>query len=160
MTWRTLILVLLVAGCAYGRGLEPGHSTIEQVKVSMGEPTMVREYSDGTQALWYSKLPYGRENWAAVMDRDGILVSFDQRLTEQNIARIKPDQSKADDLLDILGPPYRRMKFPYKDVEAWEYPLWTTPESQTLYVEVSPDFVVRKVYKLFDRDTRRPFPFM
>jgi hypothetical protein len=157
MRWRNL-LVLLATACAYGKGLVPGESTIEQVKGSMGEPTMVREYSDGTQALWYSKLPYGRENWAAVVDRNGILVSFDQRLTDAYISRIQADKSTAENVLDLLGPPYRRMKFPLKDVEAWEYPLWTSPEKQTLYLEVSPDFVVRKVYRLYDRDTRRPFP--
>jgi hypothetical protein len=157
MRWRNLV-VLLLAGCAYGKGLMPGESTIEQVKASMGEPTMVREYADGAQTLWYSKLPYGRENWAAVVDKNGILVSFDQRLTDAYIAKLQPDRSTANDVLDLLGPPYRRMKFPYKDVEAWQYPLWTSPEMQTLYLEVSPDSVVRKVYRLYDRDTRLPFP--
>jgi hypothetical protein len=157
MRWRNL-LVLLVAGCAYGSGLVPGQSTIENVQVSMGTPTMVREYSDGTQALWYSKLPYGRENWAAVVDANGILMSFDQRLTGPNIARLVPDSSTADNVLDILGPPFRRTKFPYKDMEAWEYQLPTTPERQTLYVEVSPDFMVRKVYRLYDRDMNNKFP--
>ena len=152
-------LLLLASGCAhYGAGLAPGQSTIEQVKASMGEPTLVREYSDATEALFYSKLPYGRQIWAAVVDRNGILVSFDQRLTDRHIARITPDRSTAENVLDILGPPFRRMKFPFKDIEAWEYQLPTTPEYQTLYVEVSPDFVVRKVYRLYDRDMRNKFP--
>jgi outer membrane protein assembly factor BamE (lipoprotein component of BamABCDE complex) len=157
MRWRNL-LVLLAAGCAYGSGLVPGQSTIENVQASMGTPTMVREYSDGTQALWYSKLPYGRQNWAAVVDPNGILVSFDQRLTDANIARLQPGHSTADNVLDFLGPPFRRTPFPFKDGEAWEYQLPTTPERQTLYVEVSPDSTVRKVYRLYDRDMNNRFP--
>jgi hypothetical protein len=157
MRWRNLV-VLLAAGCAYGSSLVPGQSTVEDVRVSMGNPTMVREYSDGTQALWFSKLPYGRENWAAVVDPNGTLVSFDQRLTAANIARLQPDSSTAENVLDILGPPFRRMKFPLKEIEAWEYQLPTTPERQTLYVEVSPDFMVRKVYRLYDKDMNNKFP--
>jgi len=157
MRWRNL-LALLAAGCAYGSSLVPGQSTVEDVRVSMGTPTMVREYSDGTQALWFCKLPYGRQNWAAVVDPNGILVSFDQRLTDANIARLQPGNSTADNVLDILGPPFRHTPFPFKDGEAWEYQLPTTPERQTLYVEVSPDSRVRKVYRLYDRDMNNKFP--
>jgi hypothetical protein len=50
------------------------------------------------------------------------------------------------------------MKFPLKDIQAWEYQLPTTPERQTLFVEVSPDEIVRKVYRLYDRDMNNAFP--
>jgi len=123
----------------------------------MGAPTMVRDLPGGDQLLWYSKLPYGRESYAARIAPDGTLVSLEQRLTPENIAKLRPDESVADDVLDILGPPSRRFKFPFKDRESWEYQLWTTPERQTLYVEFSPDNVVRAVYQLYDRDTRRGF---
>lgn len=155
-----ILLAALVAGCSgYGGGLVPGQSSVEDVRAAMGEPTMVRELPDGDQVLWYSKLPYGRESYAARIDPDGTLVSLEQRLTPANIAKLRPNESIADDVLDILGPPYRRFKFPLKDRESWEYQLWTTPEKQTLYVELSPDNVVRAVYQLYDRDTRRGFPF-
>lgn len=158
MTLRKLLPLLILAGCAYGRGLVPGQSTVEDVKVSMGQPTMVREYSDGTEALWFSKLPHGRQNWVAVVNKDGVLVSFDQRLTDQYISQIKPDASTTDNVMDLLGPPYRRVPFPFKPLEAWEYQLPTTPERQTLYIEVSQDSVVRKLYKLYDRDLKNAFP--
>jgi len=152
-------IALLAAACAhYGADLVPGNSTIEQVKGSMGEPTMVRQYSDGTDALWYSKLPYGRQNWVAVVNKDGILVSFDQRLTDKYISQIRPSASTADNVLDLLGPPFRRTPFPFKPGEAWEYQLPTTPEYQTLYVEIAPDGMVMKLYKLYDRDLKNKFP--
>jgi outer membrane protein assembly factor BamE (lipoprotein component of BamABCDE complex) len=156
----TILLAALLAGCSgYGGGLVPGQSSIEDVRAAMGEPTMVRNLPDGDQVLWYSKLPYGRESYAARIAPDGTLVSFEQRLTPENIAKLRPNESTADDVLDILGPPYRRFQFPFKDRASWEYQLWTTPERQTLYVEFSPDNVVRAVYRLYDRDTRRGFPF-
>jgi len=162
MRLRNLVvssLTLLAAACAhYGADLVPGSSTIEQVKGSMGQPTLVRQYSDGTEALWYSKLPYGRQNWAAVLDKDGILVSFDQRLTERYIQQSRPNASTADNVLDLLGPPFRRTPFPFKNAEAWEYQLPTTPEYQTLYVEIGQDSVVKSFYKLYDRDLKNKFP--
>ena len=156
MSLRAVLAILLLAGCAYGRGLSVGHSTIDDVRVSMGEPSLVRDYSDGTKTLFYSKLPYGREIWAAVVDKDGVLLAFEQRLTDKWIARIQPEKSTAEDALDLLGPPYRRAKMALKNDVAWEYQIRTMPENQTLYLEISPDGVVRKAYRLFDRDLRRP----
>lgn len=152
MRWCNLVFAALVAGCAYGRTLVPGQSTALDVQASMGKPTAVREHADGTRTLWYSKLPFGRENWAAVLDKNGVLVSFEERLTEASIAKIQPARSTTEDLLDQLGPPYRRTKMSRMEVEAWEYPLLRTPRPQTLYVEVSPDGTVKKLYKLVDRD--------
>jgi hypothetical protein len=154
---RWLVLsVALASGCASysGAGLVPGQSSVEDVRAAMGEPTLVRELREGGEILWYSKLPNGRESYAARIDRDGTLVSIEQRLTPEHIAKLRPNESTGDDVLDILGPPYRRFKFPLKDRESWEYPLWTLPDQQTLYVELSPDNVVRAVYQLHDRDTQ------
>jgi hypothetical protein len=158
-SWLMPILAL-AAGCASysGAGLVPGRSMIEDVRAAMGEPTTVRQLADGDQVLWYSKLPYGRESYAARIAPDGTLVSLEQRLTAENIAKLRPNESVADDVLDILGPPSRRFKFPFKDRESWEYQLRTSPDLQTLYVEFSPDNVVRAVYQLHDRDTRHRFP--
>src|SRR4051794_40147375 len=100
MRWRNL-LVLLAAGCAYGSSPVPGQPSVGDGRGSMGNPPMGRGYSGGRQALWFSKLPYGRENWAAVVDPNGPLVSFDQGLTRENIARLQPDSSTAENVLDI-----------------------------------------------------------
>ena len=162
MTRRNLLILAaaLASGCASysGAGLVPGQSSVEDVRAVMGEPTLARPLPDGGEVLWYSKLPNGRESYAARIAPDGTLVSLEQRLTAQNIAKLRPNESTGDDVLDLLGPPYRRFKFPLKDRESWDYPLWTTPEKQTLYVELSPDNVVRAVYQLYDRDTRLRFP--
>jgi hypothetical protein len=149
----------LIAGCASysGSGLVPGQSTLEDVEAVMGAPTLVREASDGERTLWYSRLPLARESFAARIDPDGILVSLEQRLTAENIAKLRPDQSSAEDVLDILGPPYRVYQYPRMQREAWEYQLRTPPSNMNLYVQVSPDRVVREVFQLHDRESEWPF---
>ncbi len=154
-------LVLLAAtalGAGYGSDLSPGRSTEKDVRRSMGKPTLVRKSADGGQVLWYSKLPHGRENWAARLNSKGVLVSFDQRLTDANIAKIRPDKTTASQVSDLLGPPFRKVKNAFNNRVVWDYQLRPRPEPQTFYVEVSPDGVVRKAYKLNDRDRGSTFP--
>ncbi|HXJ08335.1 MAG TPA: hypothetical protein VNH12_02430 [Burkholderiales bacterium] len=128
------------------------------MRKSMGKPTLVKKAPDGGQVLWYSKLPYGRENWAARLNAKGVLVSFDQRLTDANISKIRPDKTTAGQLADLLGPPFRKVKNAFNARVVWDYQLLPRPEAQTLFVEVSPDGVVRKVYRLNDRDRGGKFP--
>lgn len=47
---------------------------------------------------------------------------------------------RCEDVLDILGLPYRRFEFALKDRESCEYPLRTTPDKRTLYAELSLGF--------------------
>lgn len=159
MAWRNYLvsLAVLLSGCAAGysgAGLVPGQSMVEDVEAAMGEPTAVKDTAGGERVLWYSKLPNGRESYAARIDPQGRLISIEQRLTQENIAKLQPNVSTTDDLFDLLGPPYRIFKYPLKDLEAWEYQLRTSPELKTLYVDVSPDHIVRQVYQLHDRDMR------
>jgi hypothetical protein len=78
------------------------------------------------------------------------LISLEQRLTRENIARLRPNRSTADDVLDILGPPFRVYQYPHMQRAAWEYQLRTPPSNTSLYVQLSPDRVVREVFQLQD----------
>jgi len=153
-----LLLAATALGAGYGSDLKPGRSTEKDVRRSMGKPTLVKKAPDGGQVLWYSKLPHGRENWAARLNAKGVLVSFDQRLTDANISKIRPGKTTAGQVADLLGPPFRKVKNAFNDRVVWDYQLLPRPEAQTLYVEVSPDGVVRKAYKLSDRDRGGRFP--
>ncbi|MGE5639751.1 MAG: hypothetical protein ACM30H_06610 [Clostridia bacterium] len=159
---RILLALLFlsgVAGCAnYGAGLVPGQATESDVVVAMGQPTAVKDSANGDRTLWYSKLPFGRENWAARLDAHGTLVSFDQRLTERYMAQLKPNVMTTNDVFELLGPPYRESKMPLKDRAVWEYPVRIAPNLQTLYVEFSSDGVLRDAYRLYD-ETREDFFF-
>jgi hypothetical protein len=154
----TAAVVLLLAACASysGRDLQPGVSTVADVHAAMGAPALVREAPDGGKLYWYPRLPYGRESFAARIAPDGRLVSIEQRLTDQHIAKLRTNESTAEDVLDILGPPADVYRYPRQQREAWEYPLRKPPQSRSLYVQMSPDKVVREVYELDDR-TLDPF---
>lgn len=149
----------LIAGCASysGSGLVAGESTLEDVDALMGTATLIRDAPGGEKVYWYSRLPLGRESFAARIDPDGTLISLEQRLTGENITKLRPNQSTAEDVLDILGPPYRIYQYPRMQREAWEYQLRTPPSNMNLYVQVSPDRVVREVFQLHDRESEWPF---
>ena len=152
------LLMALAAAGAQGARLAPGKSSVAEVRAKMGKPTLERKLANGETVLWYSKLPNGREIWAARIDRSGTLVSLEQRLTSKYIGRLRADKSTADEVLDTIGPPYRKVKMPFKGRTAWEYQLRNGSELKTLYLELSPDNMVRAVYQLHDRDMQRPFP--
>ena len=135
-----------------------GQSTVQDVKATMGEPALVRKSADGGETLWYPRLPFGRESFAARIDPNGTFISMEQRLQPQYIAQLQPGKSTADDVLDTLGPPYKVYQYPRKQREAWEYQLRTPPENKNLYVQLSPDRVVREIYQLNERDIE-DFPF-
>ena len=153
---KRLFLMLLLAGCASygGMGLEPGKATAADVRAKMGEPTTVRKLADGGEVLWYSRLPYGRESFAVRLDKDGRLASIEQRLTSDHIAKVVPNKSSAEDVLDTLGPPYRVLDLPRQERKAWEYQLKGNFTPQVLYVQLSADNVVRELVQIEDQAPR------
>jgi hypothetical protein len=152
----------LLAGCASysGSALVPGQATEQDVVALMGEPALVRAASSGERTLWYPRLPFGRESFAARIGPDGRLLSIEQRLQPQFFARIRANQSTVDDVLDILGPPDEVTQFARKQRETWSYPFRLSPNLMTLYVAFSPDRVVREVFQLHDDEEEFPFVFM
>lgn len=151
----------LAAGCASysGHGLVPGQSTAQDVIGVMGRPALERSGPGGERVLWYPRLPFGRESYAARIDAQGRLVSIEQRLAPHVVARLRPGQSTAEDVLDLIGPPYDVYQFPRMQREVWEYQLRTPPSHKNLYVQLSPDRVVREIYQLHDLEAEAFFPF-
>jgi hypothetical protein len=146
-------VLLWLAACASfsGHNLEPGVSTVADVQATMGAPALVRDAPNGEKVYWYPRLPFGRQSFAARIAPDGKLVAIEQRLSDEHIRKLKPNESTAEDVLDILGPPSDVYRYPRQQRETWEYPLRKPPQSRSLYVQMSPDKVVREVYELDDR---------
>lgn len=148
------VLAVVLAGCASesGRGLTPGVSTEAQVEALMGPSADRRQAAGGEVVRYYPRLPHGRETFAARF-REGKLVALEQRLTEANVARLKADVSKAEDVRDLLGPPYRTTRYALSGRTVWVYPMSGLFYPRLLHVEFTPDEVVREV-RFFD-DTDR-----
>ena len=155
-----LLLALAVAaataaGCATSRNLQPAQSTRADVEAALGQPAEVRPRSDGETWLYYPNQPFGRKVQVARVAPDGKLIAVEQRLSEEYIAKLIPNQSSRDDVLALFGRPYERL-----NVARMERDMWTWYMRQygtlkaTLNVQMSPDGVVREVYVLDDNDTR------
>jgi hypothetical protein len=146
-----LILAVLCAGCASfdGRGLVPGQSTADEVERLMGPAADKRAGPGGESWLYYPRQPYGRKTFVARVAADGKLIALEQRLTDENIAKIVPQTTRRDDVRNLLGPPYVVSSFPRMEREIWQYYVRHFGDPGipvTLYVQFSPDGVAREVY--------------
>lgn len=156
---RNLLLVLLLASCASfdGRYLVPGQSTLAEVEKAMGPAADKRPGANGETVYYYPRLPWGYESYAARIGADGKLVRVEQRLTEDNIGRVKAGATRADEVRDLLGPPYEPMKQARTGKEIWTYPMRIAgyPRPKWFLVHVSPDGLVSDTYLIDDPNYNR-----
>ena len=148
----SIAAILLAAGCAGydGRGLVPGQSSAAEVEALMGPASDTRKAANGETVRYYSRLPAGRDMYAARIGPDGRLIAIEQRLTEEYVAKLRPGSSRADDVRDVLGPPYRVDAFPRLEREIWTYPAHGLTTDKLLIVQLSGDGVLREVFMMDD----------
>lgn len=163
---RTLLALCLALGlgaCAsfHGGGLTPGVSTSAEVERVMGVPAEKRQVA-GETWYFYPRQPYGRKTFVARVAPDGRLLAIEQRLTDENVAKIIPNTTRAEQVRELLGPPwaaghYARLE---RNIWTWHMRRFGDPGIPVqLNVQMSPDGVVREIYVLDedDRDKdRRP----
>src|SRR5213596_2367697 len=117
-----LLLAFLLPGCATWRDLTPQQSTATDVEAVMGKPVEIRKLS-----------------------------AVEQRLSEDYIAKVIPNQTTKEDVHDLFGPPYEFLTFPRLERETWSWYMkrfGVLPV--TLNVQMSADGVVREIYVLDD----------
>jgi hypothetical protein len=145
-----------LAGCAPFQLPEPG-TPVAQVEGRMGPAADKRVHSDGETWYYYPRQPHGLAMYVARVDKDGRLLAMEQRLTDENVARLEKGKTRADDVRDLLGPPWKVWPYPRMQRDIWEYRMTIGGAGgvpQGLYVQVSPDSIVREVYVLNDPDNR------
>ena len=154
---KRLLLLAVLAGCAGvdGRGLVPGQSTAADVEAIMGPAADKRPAAGGETVYYYPRLPFNKATYAARIAPDGRLVALEQRLTQQNIDKLKPGVTRAEEVLDLLGPPYRPMKQAASGDEIWTYPFLVPgfPLPRWFLAHISPDGVLREK-NIIDDPTR------
>jgi hypothetical protein len=151
-TW-CVTLLLLAAGCAgyEGRGLVPGQSTAAEVDALMGPAAERRAGPNGETVLWFPRLPAGRMSYAARIGPDDKLIAIEQRLTEENLAYLERGKTTAEMVHDLFGPPNKVNQFPRMQREVWTYQMPAVmTEWKVLYVQFSPDGVLREYYYMDD----------
>jgi len=119
-------------------------------------PAEVRPGPNGETVHYYPQLPYGRVTYAHRYGADGRLIGIEQRLTEQNAAKIVRGQTSMEEVRDLLGPPWRPER--YLEREAWTYPMWIEgdPNPKWFIVQMSRDGIVREAYLTDDPQFKQP----
>ena len=130
----------------------PGESTLAEVEKLMGRPAETRPAPGGETVHFYPRLPWGYATYAARIGPDGRLVALEQRLTEQNIALLKPGVTRAEDVRNLLGPPFEPMKQAWSGNEIWTYPMRIAghPTPKWFLAHVSPQGVLTETYLIDD----------
>jgi hypothetical protein len=159
-TFVAILVLLGIAACATfdGRGLTPGVSTAAEVEQVMGAPVEKRQVGGETWSF-YPRQPFGRKTFVARHGADGRLIAIEQRLTDENIAKIVPNTTRAEQVRDLLGPPYAATHFARLDRNIWTWHMRRFGDPGIpvqLNVQMSPDGVVREVFILDESGSDRP----
>jgi hypothetical protein len=154
----TLIIALTLAACASfdGRGLTPGQSTTADVERLLGAPAEKRQAAGGETWYYYPRQPYGRKTFVARVGADGRLVALEQRLTDENVAKIVPNTTRAEQVRDLFGPPWSAGHYARLDRNIWTWHMRRFGDPGIpvqLNVQMSPDGVVREVFILDESET-------
>ena len=149
--------LLLAAGCASidGSGLVPGKSTAKDVQAQMGAPVERQQAAGGT-VWWYPLGPSGFHSYAVLIGPDNIVKSVDQRLTVENVKLVRTNEWTRKEVRELFGPPFFVSTLPRMQREIWEYQILDVAFKWKLWVQFSPDGVVREVLQMRHPDMDPP----
>jgi hypothetical protein len=118
-----IVAAVVAAGCAFvpGANLQPGLSREADVRTALGPSGYEWSESDGSRGLAFPRGPLGTQTFIARLDAGGALRSLEQVLDEDHFRRVRPGMTTSEELLRLIGPPWRRMEFPRKEQVAWDY---------------------------------------
>jgi hypothetical protein len=152
---------VLLAGCASysGRGLVPARSSAADVESIMGAPALKLALPGGGEEWFYPHGPLGWDTYAVEIGPDGVMRAIEQRLTVENVARLKPSVATMKDAQALLGPPFEISRLPRMKRTDWGYRIHEAPWWWIFWLQFSDDGVLREVIKLpdFEREGEAPF---
>ncbi len=130
--------LLAVSACSglTGPPLAPGQSEAD-VLARLGRPSNV--YTAGnSRFLEYRHGPMGQTTDMAQIGPDGRLQSFEQVLTMEKFAQIIPDQTRQEQVLQLVGAPSEILYYRHVRMNGWNYPykesnVWDS--MMTIYVD-------------------------
>lgn len=148
----------LIGGCASydGRGLVPGQATESDAIALMGRPAQTLDLPGGGKALYFPRLPWGRETFMVTTGADGRVRDRRQILVPENIKRIRAGTTTKEQVRELLGPPARIARAALKPLDYWEYPWLLVEEKRMLWVGIADDGVVRDVIEMHDLESDEP----
>jgi hypothetical protein len=150
-------LAALLAGCASysGSSLVPGKSTGADIQATMGAPDERQAYP-GETVWWYPRGPSGFHSYAVHVGSDGVLKRIEQRLTVENVKKVAANAWTKKEVRELFGPPFLVSSLPRLQREVWEYQILEVDFKWKLWVQFSPDGVVREVLQMRHPDMDPP----
>jgi hypothetical protein len=154
----TCLAACLLSGCASysGSSLRAGQSTAADAEALMGKPAERVEKPGGGSVLYYPRGPAGRETYAVSVGADGKVQAVEQRLTDENIAKVVRGTWTTREVRELFGPPSFTTRLPRLERDVWEYPMDHISAPKILLVQFSYDGIVREVFKMTDYISERP----
>jgi hypothetical protein len=157
--WRTgIAAALLTAGCAsmHGSNLVPNKSTASDVQAQMGTPVERQTIPGGGSVWWYPHGPSGFHSYAVVLGADNVVRSVEQRLTVENVKRVRAAEWTRKEVRELFGPPFLVSTLPRMQREVWEYQILDVAFKWKLWIQFSADGVVREVLQMRHPDMDPP----
>ena len=113
------LIIGLLAGCAMPSAIVPNATTADVLLQKLGQPTDKRANPQGGEFWEYAYGPAGTETWLYGIDKDGMVRSSTQLLTEERLQQIVPGKSTEADVRVLLGKPREITR--YREETAWEW---------------------------------------
>jgi hypothetical protein len=92
-----------------------------EVIAKLGNPT-ARLRDGPEQLLEYARGPWGQQTYMARISPEGKLTSYEQVLTLQKFATLKPGEATKADVLRTIGHPSETSYLSLSQLEVWSYP--------------------------------------
>ncbi|WP_038785713.1 outer membrane protein assembly factor BamE domain-containing protein [Burkholderia pseudomallei] len=127
---------------AFGN-LQPGVSTIDDVRRQAGKPEIVWQNDDGSQRFEYPRGPNGLNTYMLDFGPDGRLIAITQALTADNFAKVTPGMTQ-DDVRRLLGKPaiVAQYALSHETVWSWHWAEGGVSGDAMFNAHFSPDAVV------------------
>lgn len=116
---------LLLFGCAMPEAIKPGTSSAEVIS-ALRQPHDKSTAGDGMERWEYAYGPEGVTTWIFMIDRSGKVARSDQLLTSENLNRIEPGVTRAEEVRRILGKPREIARLAGETV--WEWRVSLSPD--------------------------------
>ncbi len=115
------LAVLLLAGCSTLAIPEQGTSETDLISMR-GTPTYTSQ-DGGIKTLEWTASNSNQYTYMAKVGPDGKMISFDQVLTVERFATLKPGVSTKDDVIKVVGHPnkFESEYLKLSDSEVWTY---------------------------------------
>lgn len=149
---------LILSACASydGSSLRAGVSRDADVRSAMGTPGAEYKAADGTTRLVYPHGPLGTQTYIVSVGLDGRVRNVTQALNDDTFGTIHPGLTQ-NDILEMIGPPGKKMHFARSDTTAWDYSYtdgWGYPAIFSVTFDAG-GIVVSKISRRIEKPDRR-----